>query len=228
MKRSKKGKERSKMNKTKLFYFFLTIFLIFLFVLKIYKTNINNIVIIGNSYYSDQEIIDISGLRDYPKSIKNLSFQIKKRLDSDVYILSSSVSKNIFLNKVTIKVKENYPLFFYSPESKLILYDGEAVDTKYDDLTVINRIPDKVYDKFIKKLQNVDLDILSRMSEIEYKPNDVDSERFLIFMNDGNYVYINLKRLENINKYIDMLSLFNNKKGILYLDSGEYFDVFDE
>ena len=65
------------------------------------------------------------------------------------------------------------------------------------------------------------------MSEIEYKPNDVDQERFLIFMNDGNYVYINIKKFQNLNKYLDMLKSFDDKKGILYLDSGEYFVPFE-
>ena len=47
-------------------------------------------------------------------------------------------------------------------------------------------------------------------------------------MNDGNHVYINIRKFKNINKYLNMIKSFNDKKGILYLDSGEYFDVFDE
>ena len=66
------------------------------------------------------------------------------------------------------------------------------------------------------------------MSEIEYSPNDVDEERFFILMNDGNYVYLTLNKFLSINKYTDMIKSFENKKGILYLDSGEYFDMFDE
>ena len=71
----------------------------------------------------------------------------------------------------------------------------------------------------------VDLDVLERISEIKYDPNDVDSERFLLFMNDGNYVYLTLDRFNNVNSYIDIIKKFGSKKGILYLDSGEYFKV---
>ena len=37
-----------------------------------------------------------------------------------------------------------------------------------------------------------DNSILYRISQIEYKPNDIDEERFLLYMIDGNYVYISL------------------------------------
>ena len=223
----KKGKKR-KVNKRRVLGFFIVLLFIIFAIYRIVNTNITNIIIKGNIYYTDQQIIDIAGIQDYPSSINNLSFDIEKRLENDTYILSANVKKNIFLNKVEITVKENYPLFFYSSDSKTILYNGDAIDDKYNNLTVINRIPDTVYDKFLKNLQSLDLDIKSRMSEIEYKPNEVDRERFFILMNDGNYVYINLRRFQNLNKYLDMISSFENKKGILYLDSGEYFDVFDE
>ena len=225
MKRKKKNKK--KINKFRVFTFLGILFFVGLIGYKIYNTNITNIIVIGNSYYKDQEIIDISGLSNYPKTINNLYFQIESRLERDKYILSATVKKNILLNKVTIKVKEDYPLFFYASENKTILYSGKKIDDKYNLLTVINKIPDTIYDKFLSNIQKLDLDIKSRMSEIEYKPNDVDRERFFILMNDGNEVYINIRRFQNLNKYLDMIKSFDNKKGILYLDSGEYFDVFD-
>ena len=76
-------------------------------------------------------------------------------------------------------------------------------------------------------MQKLDIDILRRMSEIKYEPNAYN-DRFLITMNDGNYVYIRLKGFNKLNRYLDMVSSFENKKGILNLDSGEYFDIFDE
>ena len=46
-------------------------------------------------------------------------------------------------------------------------------------------------------------------------------------MNDGNYVYLTLNKFNKINHYIEIIKEFNNKKGILYLDSGEYFKVIE-
>ena len=88
-------------------------------------------------------------------------------------------------------------------------------------------MPDKLYDSFIDKMNEVDYEIIKRMSEIKYDPNDVDTERFLITMNDGNYVYLTLNKFTRINDYVDIIKEFGNKKGVLYLDSGEYFKVLD-
>jgi len=227
MSKKKKQNKKRKLNKKR---FFVFLFILFLFVFIIYKafnTNITNIYISGNDLLTDQEIIDIAKLTNYPNSINNLSPAIESRLEKNLYIYSAEVKKNIFLNKVYIKIKENKPLFYYQSESKSVLYSGDKTTDKFSIITVINHIPNTIYNEFFEKMKLVDNDILNRISEIEYKPNDVDDERFFLLMNDGNYVYLTLNKFLTINKYIEILSSFGNKKGILYLDSGEYFDIFD-
>ena len=44
-------------------------------------------------------------------------------------------------------------------------------------------------------------------------------------MNDGNEVYITSKRTNLLNKYLEIVTKLDNKKGILYLDSGNYFEI---
>ena len=166
-------------------------------------------------------------MKDYPKSINNLSYTIEKRLEKNKYIISAKVKKRNFISKVYIYVKENYPLFYYQVDNKTILYNGKPTTDKFSVPTVINQIPNTVYDEFLEKMSKVDKTILDRMSEIKYSPNEVDIERFFVLMNDGNYVYLTLNKFLSINKYLDIIESFDNKKGILYLDSGEYFDVFD-
>ena len=226
-KSKKKGKKR-KLNKKRFFIVLIVFLLLVLFIYKLFNTNIKNIVIKGNDFLTDQEIIDIAGLKDYPNSINNLSFNIKDRLEKNTYILKAKVTKKNFISKVYIEVKENYPLFFYQVEDKTVLYNGDKVVNKFTIPTVINQIPNTIYDEFLKNMESVDKDILNRMSEIEYAPNDVDEERFFIIMNDGNYVYLTLNKFLSINKYVSIIKSFDNKKGILYLDSGEYFEVFHE
>ena len=72
---------------------------------------------------------------------------------------------------------------------------------------------------------NVEIDVLKRISEIEYKPNDVDTERFYLLMNDGNIIYLTLDDFLKINNYIETLKILNGSKGILYWDSGNYFEL---
>ena len=203
----------------------LTILIIILLGLAfLTDVKINNIVIKGNTFYSDWEIIEKAGLDDYPSSLKTLSSSIEKRLEEDDYIKSANVERPS-LTKVVIKVEENLPLFYYLPAQKTILADKTEVKDNFPVPTVINYVPDKIYSKFLKAISSVNYDIVKRISEIRYDPNEVDEGRFFLTMNDGNQVYLTLDKFTKIDDYLDIIKEFDNKKGILYLDSGEYFEV---
>ena len=145
-------------------------------------------------------------------------------MENDPYIKKANVYKTS-LTKVVIEVTENLPVFYYLPTKKTILVDRSQTDDNFPVPTVINYVPDKIYELLLDKISNADYNIIKRVSEIKYDPNEVDDERFLFTMNDGNYIYVTLEKMEKINKYLDIIKSFNNKKGILYLDSGEYFEV---
>lgn len=224
-----KKKQKNKTKKIKIKYkrvilFILITIFIVLFIMHFINLRIKNVYIENNSFLSDQEIIDIAFLSDYPKTIFTPCSKLKKDLENNIYIKSATVHKEN-LTKVIIKVEENYPLFFYKPENKTILLDGTMVDSNYDVPEVINYVPNLKYQDLVEKMGLLNSDILERISEIKYDPSDYDDERFLLYMNDSNYVYINLYKFENLNKYIDIVKNFGNKKGIVYLDSGNYFEI---
>ena len=68
-------------------------------------------------------------------------------------------------------------------------------------------------------------DVLSKISDIEYQPNDYDKDRFLLYMDDSNMVYLTLTKFKMINHYNDVLKQLDNHKGILYLDNGNHFQI---
>ena len=74
-------------------------------------------------------------------------------------------------------------------------------------------------------MHNIKVDTLSKISDIEYKPNDYDKDRFLLYMDDGNVVYLTLTKFKMINHYNDVLKQLENHKGILYLDNGNHFQI---
>ena len=63
------------------------------------------------------------------------------------------------------------------------------------------------------------------MSDIEYVPNDFDKDRFVVYMDDGNMVYLTLTKFKQINYYNDVVSQLEGRHGILYLDSGNHFEI---
>lgn len=185
---------------------------------------IKNIYIVGNNILSDKEIIDISSISNYPPFLTTSSTTIKKKLLSNDYVKEVKVQKKIF-NKIYIYITEMKIIGIYN--DKLLMENNTLIDNTYNINTspIVTSNIDTIRDKFTTKFSLVDNNILLKISEISYEPNDVDKERFLLKMNDGNEVYITLSKITKINKYNEIYSSMENKKGIIYLDSGDYIEV---
>lgn len=229
----KKKSRKLKYRRILLFFLVITVF-VFLLV-QFCNKKITNIYIHNNKYiftnfgesskYNEQTLIDLSGISNYPASLFVSTSQIKKKLIKNAYIKDAKVyRKNIF--EIHIYIEENRPLFYYSNINKTVLENQKTVDDIFNIPTLVNYVPDNIYDKFVKCMNNIDDDILNHTSEIKYDPNNLDEERFLFTMTDGNYVYITLSRFDLINNYLAIIKKVGDKKGILYLDYGDHF-VFE-
>lgn len=223
----KRRKKKRRLRLKRVLVFIIVLLLIGYLFFLILNHNISNIFIKGNYYLSEQEIMEYAGLDSYPKLLECSNYKISKKLKNNKLIKNVKVYKRRLFN-VHIIIEENRPLYYDAIESKTILFNDKKLNQMFEVPTLINYIPDTKIEKFKKKIKEVDKDMLMRISDIEYKPNEVDKNRLLLTMNDGNYVYITINKLPNINKYVNIVKEFNNKKGILYLDSGEYFKIMED
>lgn len=223
---AKKKKTKRKIKYRTIIIVALLIYFLLFLVYNIVNLNIKNIYIYDNEILTDQEIIELAGIENYPSTFQKNSLNIKKTLEKSTYIKEVKIVKK-WLTEVNIYVVENRPLFYYEYDKKTVLSDGTKVSKMFAVPCVINYVPDKKYKRLLEKISEVPIDIQKRISEIKYDPNDVDKNRFLLSMNDGNYVYVTLNKFSTINDYLNMIKNFENKKGILYLDSGEYFEVIN-
>lgn len=227
MKKKKKGTKKKIRIKFFNIFLFLTFILIIIgAVYEIANLKITNIYIKNNYYLTDLEVIETAKIKDYPSTFQNSCKKIEKRLEKNPLIKTAKVKKTYF-TRVYIDIEENSLLFYDVNISKIVLKDGTTFSGNYDVPTLINQVPNKVYKKMITKFALIKPDILDNISEIKYDPDSVDKERFLLTMSDGNYVYITLSKCSNINNYLKYIKEFNNKKGILYLNSGEYFKIME-
>lgn len=217
----KKKKGKRKISILKVMIVFLLIYLLGTSIYKATTVRIKNIYVIGNNYLSDKYIIEKASLDIYPPFFLTTSNKIKKSLKNDKLIYDVNVKKTPF--SVYLYIEENTPLFYSSTLNKTVLKDKTNIDDVLDVPLLKNYIPDNIYEDFIDKMSNTT--VINRIAEIEYKPNDVDSKRFYLLMNDGNSVYLMLDDFLKINNYVDALKTLNGKKGILYWDSGNYFEV---
>lgn len=220
--KKKKGKKLKKI--VKLFLFIVVLGLILYLLYNVCDTRIKNIYISGNKNISDQDIIELAKLENYPDFFRTTNSTIKKRILKDERIKSVKIKRGFF-EKIYIEVEEYKMLFIY--DGKIVLENGNAIINKYDAKLpiLINYTIDVKYEQLIKKMNKIDQEVLEKISEIKYDPNDYDEDRFLLFMNDSNLVYVTLTRFDYLNKYNETVTKLEGKKGTLYLDSGNYFEI---
>lgn len=207
-------------------FFFVILVIISLPIFYASSLKIKNIYVIGNTRLTDQEIIDIANLGDYPKVTDIKTKELVQQLEDNVYIKDVKVKFKNLRREIDLYVEENKPLLFYQYDETYLLSDGQSVKDSFNVPILINQTPDKILIKLLSNLNELDDDILQRISEIRYYPSDVDEELFFLTMNDGNYIYINFNNFDKLKKYREFVKSFNNKKGIIHLDSGDYLELF--
>ena len=228
------AKKIVKKKKLKVFRLLLILIIlgVIVFAVDLYlNTSIKNITIKNTKYLKDDYILYLAGLEDYPSFYYTTSKKIRKKLEKSPYIESGDVKKG-FYHTLTITVKENQPLFIYETDKKLVFENKKEVPIE-DEITLfrvprlMNYVPNTKYSTFKKNMTKIDKSILGKISEITYLPNEYDKDRFLLYMDDGNSVYLTLTKFKMVNYYNDVLKQLEGRKGILYLDSGNHFKVME-
>ena len=178
----------------------------------------------GNNLLTDQEVIELAKVEDYPSFYKTLSRTIKKNIKTNPIIKEVKIKKSFF-NVLNIYITEYKPLFIKG--DKLILEGGISTDIVECKVPVLtNEVDSNVYNDFIKEMLKLKSSVRGQISEITYAKSEYDNSRFLLYMDDGNHVYVNIAKFSKLNYYDEIYPTLNNKKGTLYLDSGNHFEVF--
>ena len=222
----KKKSQRKKFSLKRFISFMIILIIIVLIVYYLLNVKTKNILILNNTYYNDDELIEACNLQDYPKFFSLNTSKIKKTIESFDLIKEAKVKRKWGF-VLQIELTENKILYYIRSKDEYMLSNNKSYKLK--DIvgvpTLINYVPQNIESSFVKGFSKVDRNIISLISEIEYNKTNFDEKRFLLYMNDGNLVYITTSKTELLNKYLDIVKKLNNKKGILYLDSGNYFEI---
>lgn len=220
----KKQKKKKKLKVGRLVFLLLVLSAISFACIKYIDIPITNIMIEGNELLSDQEIIEEAKLDDYPSYFKIITFVIEKNLSKNPYIKDVKVTKGIL--NIKIKVKENKVLYIDKETNYKVTIKGKVKDDKIVCAPYLtNNVLDNKKEDFLKALNKINKNILCKMSEIKYDPNNIDLDRYFVYMNDGNRVYLTVNKFEKINKYNKILENVGKQNGIIYLDYGDYFEA---
>lgn len=225
----KKNKKKKKLNIIKLLVFILIFYIIIYSIYSLLNMKIRNIVIKGNTYLKDYEIIEQANIKDYPPMLtlnKNKTINKLKELD----LISDATIKKSFDFTLTIEIVEKKIILEY--DNNYYLSDGSKIKGSYlGTPTLVNYVPEGTLKKFLNEMGKLDYNIINSISEIEYSPtknsdgNITDEDIFIFKMNDGMIVYISTDKLDIMNKYQKIYASLGDKKGILHLDKGNYLEV---
>lgn len=233
MKTEKKKKKRKKIRVVGILVLILFAYLIGMIIYYFFTMHVKNIIVKNNDLVTESKVIEKTGITTDMELFKVNGFSVKNKLLKEIPLIEDvKVSKSMTGN-VVITINESKILFYDTINNVIVLSNGKKVNEVEDYIgyaTLINKLDDKIYDSLIKGLSKLDKDTLMMISEIEYSPEKyddlvVDAERFLLRMNDGNMVYINMVNIEKLNKYQTIYSGINGK-GILYLDSNNKNYIF--
>ena len=225
---TKKIVKRKKLRVFRLLLLLFVIAIISFFVYLYVTTNTQNIIIKGNNYISDEEVLQETDLKNYPSFILTMPSKIQKKLAKNEYIKSVKVRRK-FYHTFEITIKEYDVLFKNDTLNKYVLDNKKEIksDLEFRVPRLVNYTPDKKYSSLIENMKSVDKSILGKISEISYQPNEFDKDRFLLLMDDGNSVYLTLTKFEMINYYNEVLGQLEGRRGILYLDSGNHCKIME-
>ncbi len=236
----KKKIKKKRLNIARTLVVVLVVYIIVCVGIHLYQQPVKNYVITGNSFLTDVDIIRELNLEDYPSFVSINTKKLKKELENNVYIKKAEVKYHWDFT-LSIEIEENTPMLFMKLDGKVCLADGTLVDATNDNSVgipiLLNTTTDEALKNLAVSLSELDEGVLYLINDIEYKPSYnssnqvIDSNRFLLSMNDKNMVYVNAKRLKSMNKYLDIIA--TNKitsNGTLYLDGTEdnyFFKKFE-
>ena len=227
---AKKIVKKRKLKVFKLLLILIVTFGLFFGVYFYLKQPIVNLIVEGVGYLNDDYVLKKSNLIDYPSFWLTSMNKSEKKLVKSPYIKSAKIKRKYY-HKLIIEIEENKALFFKENDNSKIVFEDftEVEDCPFTFRIprLINYVPDEKYKNFIIEMSKVDDKILMKISDIEYVPNDLDKERFLLYMDDGNMVYLTLTKFNMINYYDDVLEQLEDKHGILYLDNGNHFQIME-
>ena len=192
---------------------------------------IQNLIVEGTNYLKDDYVLELAGVRDYPSFYLISTRNIEDKLEESPYIQKAEVKREFF-HILVLDIKESKPLFVNNTNHTVVFSNKEEVPVLEEvDLfrvpRLINYVPDDKYRSFIQGMADIEPDILGKISDIEYQANEYGKGRLLLYMEDGNMVYLTLTKFDMINYYNDVLSQLENRKGILYLDNGNHFQIME-
>lgn len=219
-------KEANAFERGKRYCLVLAVFLSLLIIGTIYFmsdiSNIYRITIRGNSYLSDEMILEMSGLNQDSKFLLTFPFMVERKVKNNELIADCKVERadgRLLIINVTEKKLLGYT--FTDKGNVLLAEGGEFIPITQDNISLIAYVPviegfdEKALSLIAKNLIRCDTRIINEISEI-HNYQELKFQNIMIVMRDGNYIFSSAYGLEILNKYFDMISSYHSTDNQCY------------
>ena len=181
------------------------LFIVFLLFSK--ESQIFDVSVSSNRYIDDEDILEIADIND--NYFLNVPFLIESRLKKHPLIEDAKVS---FLDNkiINVDIKERKLVGYMLNEEgmfEVLTADNKQYVLKDDEIYIISYIPlieipnEDKKERFCKKMNELEPDIISQISEINLYPFSYDPDMFEFVMADGNYCFVSLYDIDKIVDY---------------------------
>lgn len=229
-----KKKKHRKLNKKRVFTLLIFLLSIIVFIIFLLNLRVKNILIVGNTYIKDSEIIRACNLKDYPY-YKDINKKSLENTINDIPLLNKTKVTKKLNGTLKITVEEEKPLLYLNDPSKIITDQNNTYENINLDIismpTLKNNISEETKKILVTALSKVKTNLLEMISEIEYTPTIsqngtiIDDKRFTFYMNDSNIAVVNAINIDKFNNYLKIVSKTMDSfdpsvKGTYNFDSG--------
>ncbi|MDO4378771.1 MAG: FtsQ-type POTRA domain-containing protein [Erysipelotrichia bacterium] len=220
----KKKRRLSKLGKLITVVFFLTLAVTFYFVA---FAKINNIKVSGNTFLTDEYILNCLDISTSDPVIKALINKQKNKLKNEE-IIDDIVIEIHAHQCISVQVKEKKIIGWQQDDAgiQLITSDGNYIPFQTTYVNNYYLLPyfvniDKEKALIIaSKFAQLDNDILYRISEVHNLSFTYDSNMVKLVMDEGNYIYSSLEGIPYVKNYLQIIAndRSENNKCILIME----------
>lgn len=168
----------------------------------------------GNQYYSESDIIEMSGVEKGSRMITNLPFMIKGRLKNLPLVDKAKV--NVYYNKgyLSLDIKE-VKAVAYSKDERIKIYfsNGEVVNAEGSTFNMIAQLPllngfdsANIDKDFLLELGKLPDESYQAISEIYSTPSELEPSAMKMVMNDEYFVYLSIETLPMLRQYATLVN----------------------
>lgn len=231
-----KKSRKKKANRRLVFY--LTIFFLLISIIVYLQSplsNVKHIIINGNSFVMEDEIVELSELTEKTNIWAIDQKEITEGILDHPVIESVDVRRKL-PSTIEIQISEHDLVGYIKEGDKIhpILGTGITLPVDVESLSNAPQMVGFTEESYLKnmttELEKLPKSIRNLISEIHWQPTEENKNKILLYMNDGYVVDGTIKKFsDKMQVYPSIVSQLDpDMKGIIHIGVGAYFEEFKD